>query len=186
MVRVRRAADDPQLAPGSPPGMATTLSPSASPATTGGTYRRQQAGPLQRPRSPPHRRPLDRGAPAAAPAASSGAVDRVVTCRAKSSSVAWASLAPSSRSGQATSDASCRPCRTPSRFDDAPRRTLPRQARLCRGRLPPRWLAAHSNSLETVQARPRGTSADRPPTRGNRFRPGPELSFRDSGRKEGR
>jgi hypothetical protein len=40
----------------------------------------------------------------------------VVTCRAKSSSVAWASLTPSSRSGQATSDASYRPRRTPSRF----------------------------------------------------------------------
>ena len=40
-----------------------------------------------------------------------GPLNAVVTCRAKSSSVAWASLTPSSRSGQATSDASCRPCR---------------------------------------------------------------------------
>jgi hypothetical protein len=43
-------------------------------------------------------------------------VTAVVTCHVKSSSVAWASLAPSSRSGQATSDASYRPRRTPSRL----------------------------------------------------------------------
>jgi hypothetical protein len=40
----------------------------------------------------------------------------VVTCRAKSSSVAWASPASSSRPGQTTSDASYRPRRTPFRL----------------------------------------------------------------------
>ena len=38
------------------------------------------------------------------------------TCRARSSSAAWASLASSSRSGQATSDASSRPRRAPSGY----------------------------------------------------------------------
>jgi hypothetical protein len=45
-----------------------------------------------------------------------GSWTAVVTCRAKSSSVAWASLASSSQSGQATSDASYRPRRAPSRL----------------------------------------------------------------------
>jgi hypothetical protein len=40
----------------------------------------------------------------------------VVTCRAKSSSVAWASPASSSRRGQTTSDAFYRPRRTPFRL----------------------------------------------------------------------
>jgi len=57
----------------------------------------------------------------------------VVTCRAKSSSVAWASLAPFSRSGQATSNASYPPRRTPSRLTCS--RTHPTEvaAALCLG-----------------------------------------------------
>jgi hypothetical protein len=49
-------------------------------------------------------------------AARSVAPRPLATCRAKSSSVAWASPAPSSRSGQATSDASYRPRLTPFRL----------------------------------------------------------------------
>jgi hypothetical protein len=43
-------------------------------------------------------------------------VDDLSTCRARSSSVAWALLAPSSRSGQAALDASSRARRTPFRL----------------------------------------------------------------------
>ncbi len=57
-------------------------------------------------------------------------VTAVVICRVKSSSVAWASLAPSSPSGQATSDASYRPRRTPSRLTCS--QAHPTELALCR------------------------------------------------------
>jgi hypothetical protein len=60
--------------------------------------------------------PSDLGVAGRQPAARSAARDRIVTCRAMPSSVAWASLAPSSRSGQTASDASYWPRRTPSRL----------------------------------------------------------------------
>jgi hypothetical protein len=60
-------------------------------------------------------------------------VTAVVTCHVKSSSVAWASLAPSSRSGQATSDASYRPRRTPSLIEVLPGAPYRANPALCRG-----------------------------------------------------
>jgi hypothetical protein len=67
------------------------------------------------------------------PTVRSAAVTAVVTCRANSSSVAWASLAPSSRSEQATSYASYRPRRTPSRLTCSQAHPTEVVPPLCRG-----------------------------------------------------
>jgi hypothetical protein len=89
----------------------------------------------------------------------------VVTCRAKSSSVAWASLTPSSRSGQAASNASYRPRRTPSRlpcFQAHPTEVAPPCAV---GRLPPGQGLRRDRPRRLAGdrwAQPRRASADRP------------------------
>ena len=76
-----------------------------------------------------------------------------VTCRAKSSSVAWASLALSSRSGQATSNASYRPRRTPSRLTCSQAHPTELAPPCAAGRLPP------GHGLRT--GRPRRLGGDR-------------------------
>jgi hypothetical protein len=83
----------------------------------------------------------------------SAAATAVATCRAKSSSVASASLVPSSRSGQATSDVSYQPRRTPSRLTCS--QAHPTElAPLCaagRFRLATVYaIAVHADLLETV------------------------------------
>jgi hypothetical protein len=95
-------------------------------------------------------------------------VTEVVTYRAKSSSVAWTSLAPFSRSGQATSNASYRPRRTPSRLTCSqahptevaaalvPLGRLPPGQGLRRGRPRPagdRWAQARSTSADPAACR---------------------------------
>ena len=80
-------------------------------------------------------------------------VTEVVTCRAKSSSVAWASLALSSRSGQATSNASYRPRRTPSRLTCSQAHPTELAPPCAAGRLPP------GHGLRT--GRPRRLGGDR-------------------------
>jgi hypothetical protein len=108
----------------------------------------------------PRRRSVSRPGPR------DGPVDRVVTCRAKSSSVAWASLAPSSRSRQAISDASCRPCRPPSRLTTLPGAPGPyRGKRLSVGGFLLGGWRGHSNLLESSAT---SATARSTPTRSSR------------------